>query len=134
MDSRKFVLQETAIVAIGQVIGIAAMDGVCALLGWLNTDVLLGGIVGGVMAVLNFLFMAISANIAADKATQQNVNGGKATMQLSYLVRTVVLFVVLFAFAKSGLGNAIALVLPLLFVRPTLTIAEFFRKSGEAKS
>ena len=38
------------------------------------------------------------------------------------------LFLVLFACAKSGLFNKIALVVPLVFVRPTLTLAEFFRK------
>ena len=39
-----------------------------------------------------------------------------------------VLFVILFAFAKSGIADAIALVVPLIFVRFTITIAEFFRK------
>jgi len=38
------------------------------------------------------------------------------------------LFVILFAFAKSGIADAIALVVPLIFVRFTITIAEFFRK------
>ena len=36
----------------------------------------------------------------------------------------------LFACAKSGVFNLFALVLPLVFVRPVLTIAEFFRKTG----
>ena len=39
--------------------------------------------------------------------------------------------VVLFAAAKSGYCNVFALVIPLVFVRPVLTIGEFFRKSGE---
>lgn len=132
MDSRKYVLQQTGIIALGQLIGVAAMLGVFALLDRFDTTVLLGGIVGGVAAILNFLFMAIGAMMAADKAQSQNVNGGKATIQTSYIVRTVVLFVVLFAFAKSGLCNVIAMVVPLIFVRPTLSIAEFFRKSGES--
>lgn len=134
MDSRKYVLQQTGIIALGQLIGVAAMLGVFALLDQFDTTVLLGGIVGGVAAILNFLFMAIGAMMAADKAQSQNVNGGKATIQTSYIVRTVVLFVVLFAFAKSGLCNVIAMVVPLIFVRPTLSIAEFFRKSGESNS
>ena len=36
--------------------------------------------------------------------------------------------VVLFALVKSGLCNVIAVVLPLAFNRPILTICEFFRK------
>lgn len=133
MDSRKIVLRQTALIAAGQTVCVAAMLGVFALLGKFDSTVLWGGIVGGLAATLNFLFMAIGAMMAADKAESQNVNGGKATIHTSYLVRTVVLFVVLFAFAKSGLCNVIALVLPLVFVRPILTIAEFFRKSGEPK-
>ena len=52
----------------------------------------------------------------------------------SYIVRMAILFVVLFAFAKSGLCNVITLVVPLIFVRPILSMVEFFRKPGEVKS
>ena len=131
MDSRKYVLQQTGIIALGELVGVVAMLGVFFLLGRFDTTVLLGGIVGGVAATLNFLFMAIGAMAAADKAEAQNVNGGKATIKTSYILRTVVLFVVLFAFAKSGLCDVFAMVLPLVFVRPILTVAEFFRKKGD---
>lgn len=133
MDSRKFVLKETAIVALGQALCVAAMIGVFALLGYFDRSVLIGGIAGGVLATLNFFFMAIGASIAADKAEAQNVKGGQATIQMSYMVRLVVLFIVLFALVKSGLCNVITAVLPLAFTRPILTIGEFFRKSGEPK-
>ena len=46
----------------------------------------------------------------------------------------VVLFVILFALVKSGLCDVLATVLPLLFVRPILFVADFFRKPGEVKS
>lgn len=134
MDSRKLVFQETAVVAIGQVICVAAMMGIYALLGKFDRNVLLGGIIGGLLAIVNFLFMAIGASLAADKAQAQNIKGGKAMLQSSFLLRYVVLFIILFALAKSELCDLIALVLPLIFVRPTLTVGEFFRKSGESKS
>jgi F0F1-type ATP synthase assembly protein I len=134
MDSRKLVLRETAVVAIGQVISVAAMLGICILLGIYSRAVLLGGIFGGILAVLNFFFMAISAMTAADKAESQNVAGGKATVQLSFIVRMAVLFIVLFALIKSGLCDSLASVLPLVFTRPILSIGEFFRKSGEKKA
>ena len=54
-------------------------------------------------------------------------------MSLSYQLRLIVLFVILLAFAKSGLCNVFALVIPLVFVRPVLMIGEFFRKSGDSK-
>jgi predicted Co/Zn/Cd cation transporter (cation efflux family) len=134
MDSRKLVLRETAVVAIGQVICVAAMIGICALLGLYSRAILLGGIFGGILAVLNFFFMAISAMMAADKAESQNVAGGKATVQLSFIVRMAVLFIVLFALIKSGLCDALASVLPLVFTRPIISVGEFFRKSGEPKT
>ena len=134
MDSRKFVLKETAVIALGQAICVAAMIGIFALLGHFDRSVLIGGIAGGVLATLNFFFMAVGASIAADKAQEQNVKGGQATIQMSYMVRLVVLFIVLFALIRSGLCNVIAAVLPLAFTRPILTIGEFFRKSGEVKA
>ena len=134
MDSRKLVLQETAIITIGQVLCVAAMFGIFALLGKFDQTVLWGGILGGVLAILNFFFMAIGANLAADKAESDNVKGGKAVIQGSFMLRYLLLIVVLFAGAKSGFCNVIALVLPLVFTRPILTVGEFFRKSGENKS
>lgn len=132
MDIRKYILRQTGIVALGEAIGVAAMVGIFALLGKFDTRVLLGGIVGGLVASGNFLAMAIGVNIAADKAENQNVKGGEATVKSSYLLRMIVMFLILFAFAKSGLCNAIALVVPLIFVRVTLTVWEFFkRKPGD---
>lgn len=134
MESRKFVYRETALVAIGQAICIGVMIGVFALLGYFDMSVLWGGIAGGVLAVLNFFFMAVGATLAADKAVEQNVKGGKATIQISYILRMVLIFVILFALVKSGLCNVIAAVLPLAFTRPILSIGEFFRKSGDKQA
>ncbi len=132
MDMRKYVLRQTLIVALGEAIGVAAMMGIFALLSQFDRSVLLGGIVGGLVAVANFFAMAITVNIAADKAENQNVKGGQATIKLSYALRMVMMAVVLFAFAKSGICNVIALVVPLIFTRFTLTLQEFFRrKPGE---
>lgn len=132
MNSQKIVFQETRIVALGEVICTAVMIGVFALLGKYDTSVLLGGIAGAILAVGNFFFMAVGTSLAADKAEQQDVKGGQLLIRNSYMLRLVVLFALLFACAKSGLFNLFALVLPLVFVRPTLTIAEFFRKKGSA--
>ncbi len=132
MDMRKYVLRQTGVVGLGETLGVAAMIGIFALLGSFDSSVLLGGIVGGAVAVANFLAMAIGVNIAADKAEQQDVKGGQAAIKGSYMLRMIGMAVVLFAFARSGLCNVIALVVPLLFVRITLTVQEFFRrKPGE---
>ena len=132
MDSRKFILKTTAIIALGQALCVGVMLGIFALLQKFDQTVLLGGIVGALCATVNFFFMALGAMMAADKAVEQNVKGGNAMVRMSYMLRLLALAVILFAFAKSGLCNVFALVLPLVFTRPILTITEFFRKPGDA--
>lgn len=134
MDSRKFVLKQTAIIALGQVICVGMMLGIFALLGQFDMHVLRGAIVGGALAVLNFLFMAIGAMMAADKAVDQDVKGGRSAVRSSMLLRLIVLAIVLIAFARSGICNVLAMVLPLAFTRPILTLATFFEKAGENKA
>lgn len=130
MDSRKFVLKQTAIVAIGQAGCVAAMIGIYALLGQFNMTVLWGGLVGGVLAVANFFLMAIGAMMAADKAQQQDVKGGQATVRKSMFLRLALMAVVLVAFSISGICNVLAMLLPLAFTRPILTLMSFFGKAG----
>lgn len=128
---KKIVFRETGIVALGMVACIGIMVGIYALLGYYSTQVLLGAVVGGAVSLANFFFMAVFASLAADKAQDQDVKGGQALMKGSYLVRIILVFVILFACIKSGLCSLLPTVLPLVFVRPILTVAEFFRKSGE---
>ena len=134
MDVRKELLRQTGIVALGEALGVAAMMGIFALLGKFDMGVFWGSIVGGLVAIANFFVMAIGVNIAADKAQNQDVKGGQAAIKGSYALRMIVMAVVLFAFAKSGICNVIALVVPLVFVRFTLTLWEFFRRKPGDKS
>ena len=133
MDSRKLVWKQTGIVALGQVLCVGAMIGIFALVGKFDTSVVCGGLVGGVLSILNFLLMAIGAMLAADKAEKQDVKGGQATVRMSMVLRLVLLAVVLGAFAVSGICNVLAMVLPLAFTRPVLMLAEFFGKAGGEK-
>ena len=130
MDSRKLVFKETAVIGCGEVICVGLMFGIYALLGYFDLSVLLGGVVGAVIAAANFFFMAMMTQLAADRAENQDVEGGKKLLKASYPIRLLVLALVLIACGKSGVFNILALVLPLVFVRPILMIAEFFRKKG----
>lgn len=131
MDSRKIALRETGIIAVGEIIGVTLMVGMFALLKRLDLSVLLGGLVGGMLSVANFFVMAVAATLAADRAEKQEVEAGRKLLRNSYPIRLLALFAVLFVCAKSGYFNVIALVLPLAFTRPTISIAEFFRKKGD---
>ena len=130
IESRKIVLRETAIIAVGEAVCCGIMVGIFALVGHFDLTVLLGALIGFVLTVANFFVMAVGTSLAADKAQDQNVSAGKNLLRSSMGLRYVVLFVLLFLFAKSGICNVFALVLPLVFVRPVLMLSEFFRKKG----
>ena len=128
VESRKIVLRETAIIAVGEAACCGIMVGVFALVGHFDLTVLWGALIGFFLTVANFFVMAVGTSLAADKAQEQNVSAGKNLLRGSMGLRYVVLFVLLFAFARSGICNVLALVLPLAFVRPVLMLSEFFRK------
>ena len=130
MNTRKFLLHQIALVAAGQALCTAAMILVFALVGKYSTSVLLGGIAGALIATANFFFMSLFASLAADKAEAQDVAGGQKLIQLSYMGRMLGLFLVLVLCAKSGIFHLLALVIPLVFTRPILTVAELFKKKG----
>lgn len=127
-ESRKIAIRETLYILIGVAVLTVVMFAVYLLLGRFNLPVLLGGIIGTILSVGNFFFMAVAATIAADKAEKQDVDGGKRTMQASYPLRILVLGGVLVLCGFSGYFDLIALVLPLAFVRPVITMGAFFRK------
>lgn len=129
-ESRKIVIRETALIAVGELLCCGIMVGVFALLGAFSWQVLWGAVVGFVLTVANFFVMAVGTALAADKAEDQNVSAGKNIIRGSMALRYIVLFVILIAFAKSGICNVLAMVLPLAFVRPVLMMGEFFRKKG----
>ena len=129
-ESRKIVWNQTARIAIGEAVCLALMYGVYALLQRLVLPVILGGLVGTVLAIGNFFFMAVIATLAADKAEAQDVEGGQKLMKSSYPIRILVLAAVLILCARSEWFDVLTLVLPLLFVRPILMISEFFAKKG----
>lgn len=131
MNSRTFILRETFYLLLGELICSAAIIGIYAMLGALEPSVIWGVLVGTLLGASNFFMLGVSADAAATKAQQQDVNGGKKLMRLSYQFRLIVLFAILFVFAKSGLCNPLAMVLPLLLFRPILMVIEFLRKPGE---
>ena len=130
MDSRKIVLKETAIIAIGELICSGIMVGVFAALHKFSIAVLLSALAGSLFMTANYFFMALTINLAADRAEKGGVEEGKKMIQTSSTVRLIVLGILLFGGIKLG-GNVIALALPLVFVRPILMLIEFFRKKGD---
>ena len=130
MDNRKYILSQTAAVLIGELVLSALMVGIFAALGYFDRSVVLGAAVGSLIATVNHLILMLGVLAASAKAEKQDVKGGQMLVQLSYMGRLIGLFLILVLCAKSGTFNLIALVLPLVFTRPVLTIAELFNKKG----
>lgn len=131
MNTKQFVLRETGMLAIGELVCAAIMVGIFAATGYYNNTVLLGAAVGLVMAVANFFLMAVAADAAADRAMQEDIKGGKAIIKTSKNVRILVMFGLLLVLAKTGVCNPFAMVIPLVLARPVLMVVEFFRKAGD---
>ena len=131
MNWRKEIGRQLLIVLIGQIIGVAAMYGVFALLNAFDRSVLLGGFAGLLLAMGNFLVMSLSAVQASKKAQQQEVKAGQMLIQGSYMLRMISLFLILFVLVKTGYFHVVSLVVPLIFTRPALTVGEFIRKQGK---
>ena len=130
MDYRKYILSQTLTVLFGELILSALMIGVFAVLGYFDSSVVLGAAAGSVIATLNHLVLILGVMAASAKAEKQDVKGGQMLVQMSYMGRLIGLFLILVLCAKSGIFNLIALVIPLIFTRPVLTISEYFNKKG----
>lgn len=131
MNTKQFVLRETGMLAIGVALCAGITVGVFAIIGYYNTTVLLGAVIGWLMAVANFFLMAVAAEAAADRAVSDDVKGGKALIKTSQNMRLFGMFIVIIVLAKTGVCNPIAMVVPLLLARPVLMVVEFFRKAGD---
>lgn len=130
MDSRKLVLKETGIIALGELVCSGLMVGVFAALGYFDLPVLWGALIGSLVMTANYFFMAVTVSLAADRAAQGQVDSAKKSVQLSSTVRLFCIAAAMVLAIKLG-TNPIATVLPLAFARPILMLAEFFRKKGD---
>ena len=133
MDSRKIVLQETAVVALGEAICCGVMIGVYAAIGYFELRVLWAALAGFCITVANYFFMAMVASLAVDRAEKGETAQAKKMIRLSMVIRFACLGLAVFVAYKLGINgpSLIALALPLLFVRPVLLVKEFFRKKGD---
>ena len=127
---RKTVLKETGIAALGVLLCSGLMVGAFAALGKFSWNVVWSALGGSLTIIVNYFFMAVTVQLAADKAQQGQPAQGQRMIQLSGMVRLFVMGAVLFLGIKLG-GNVLALVLPLAFLRPVLMLGEFFRKKGD---
>jgi len=103
-----------------------------AVVGRFTTAVLLGGLLGTVIAVGNFLALSITVSNALDRAAAGD-NSVKACMsiQSSSVVRTAILAVIYVLLFHAKVCDPLAALLPLLFAQAAIKLIEFFRKDSK---
>ena len=129
MDHKKDVFQELLPATAGVLLCSGVMVGVYALIGKFSMNVVLSALGGSAVIILNYLCLALTVTLATRKAEQGDTKGAQNMISLSSLLRLLLMGAMLFGGIKLG-GNVIALVLPLVFLRPVLMVSGLMRKKG----
>lgn len=117
------VVRETRRIAIGEAVMLVIMYIVYAALGRFSLDVLLGGLVGGLYAVLNFFMLGMTVQKAA-QIQPENAELARMQMKSSYNTRMVgMLLVAVVAFALPFV-DGLAAIIPMLFPRLTILVLQ----------
>ena len=127
-SEKRQILRELLVFSLGELLIAALMLGVYALLGKLDGRAVLGGGIGLLLAIVNYVLMALGVWAAADRAEGGDPAGGRRVITLSMLGRYLLIILVLYACAKSGRCDPIALVVPLALYRAVIYAGEFFRR------
>lgn len=118
------VIKETKYIAYFVVILSVAMEAVFLMLKSWDYRVLLGNVLSGAAAVLNFLFMGITVQNAVSK----DEKGAKSAIQASQSIRTLFLFAVAAVGVIAPIFNTWASLIPLLFPRIAVAFRPLFDK------
>lgn len=106
---------------------------VFCLLHRLDRSVVMGALVGLLLATGNFFFLSLGVVKAADRAVEGGEKAAakaKLSMQRSSTLRLLILLVLYILLLKSGYFHVLASVLPLAFMQLGIYVTEFFRKDG----
>lgn len=132
MQKHQDILQQVGRMALATAGCSAIMLAIYAVVGRFTTAVLLGGLLGTVIAVGNFLALSITVSNALDRAAAGD-NSVKARMsiQSSSVVRTAILAVIYVFLFRAKVCDPLAALLPLLFAQAAIKLIEFFRKDSK---
>lgn len=120
------VIVETLRISVGMTVCLALMLGVYLLIDKFETAVWLGGLVGTLVAVGNFLFMAIGLSNLAEDATEARI---RIKTQSSFMIRTAAMLGILVVAVLFVKCDPLATALPLLFIRPVIMVEQFIQRS-----
>ncbi len=122
----KTVLKETKYIAVWVLILSAVMQSVFLVIGNWDYTVLLGNLLSGAAAVLNFLFMGITVQIALAK----DEKAAKNTVKLSQAYRNIFIIIVAAVGILLPCFNNWTVIIPLLFPRVSIAFRPLFDKKA----
>lgn len=121
------VKKETLYIAVFTLIFSVLMQSVFLIIRRWDFTVLLGNLLGYAAAVLNFLLMGITVQ----KAVLLDEDGAKKKVQLSQMLRTLMLVAFAVVAGVFKCFNLIAFVIPLLFPRIAIFFRPYFDKKND---
>ena len=122
----KTVLRETGYIALWELIFSAVLQAVFLIISKWDFPVLWGNLLSGSIAVANFLLMGLTVQAAVDKEEKR----AKLTMQLSQMLRTLMLFATAAVGVLLPVFNTWAVIIPLFFPRIAIMLRPMFSKKN----
>lgn len=121
------VLRETKRIAVGVFSMLAIMLIVYAALGRFSLAVLLGGLIGALYAVLNFLLLGMTVQKVAEMR-EENEELARMQMKSSYNMRMVIMILLIVVAFALPFVDGLACMIPMLFPRLTIFVLQLTGK------
>lgn len=132
MQKHREILRQVCRLMVALAVCVAIMLGVYALLGAFTSSVLVGAILGFVLAVGNFVSLSITVSNAMDRAARdKDPQRAQLSIQASGVIRLLVLAAIYILLFRAKVCDPVAALLPLLMAQAVLKLVEFFRKDDE---
>lgn len=126
----KTVVKEGCFIALGVLVLSVIMEAVFIIIKRWDYTVLLGNLLGGSIAVLNFFLMGITVQNAIGKTEKEIRN----RVRSSHIMRMFLISIGLIIGIVLPCFNSIAAILPYLFPRIAISLRPlFFRSEGKSK-
>lgn len=132
MQKHRDIFCQIARLAAALLACVAVMLAVYGVLGFFSVKVLLGAIVGYLLAMGNFVSLSITVSNALDRAARdQEPQRAQLSIQSSSVIRLLVLAAIYILLFRAKVCDPLATLLPLLLAQAALKLVEFFRKDDK---
>lgn len=132
MQKHKDIFGQVGRLAVALLVCVAVMLAIYGLLGAFTQKVLLGAVLGFLLAMGNFVSLSITVSNALDRAARDNdPQRAQLSIQSSSVIRLLVLAVIYIVLFRVKVCDPVAALLPLLLAQVALKLVEFFRKDDK---